>query len=353
MKKLIIFNWKLNPQKYSEAEKIIKMFLDLLKKYRKRPPAGGAPGRAKKDELIICPPFIYLLSLSSLISHVSYLKLGSQDAFWKNDGAYTGEVSPEMLKNLGVEYTIIGHSERRQHLNETDEIINEKVKTALGAGLKVILCVGEPHRATSGKRQEPVELSSVEVPEEFTGTVIEMMGKRLGVMKDMRVDSKVARMDFEIPTRGLIGFRNEFLTATKGEGIINSLFLGYQDFRGELSGRNRGSLVAHEAGESNSYGLLNAQSRGRLFIGPGVPVYEGMVVGENAKEGDISVNICKAKELTNFRTKNFGVQEGLEVPRNLSLEEALEFIADDELVEVTPKNIRLRKASLKANDRRK
>ncbi|MEK9186068.1 MAG: EF-Tu/IF-2/RF-3 family GTPase, partial [Patescibacteria group bacterium] len=204
-----------------------------------------------------------------------------------------------------------------------------------------------------GKKQEPVELASVEVPEEFTGTVIEMMGKRLGVMKDMRVDNKTARMDFEIPTRGLIGFRNEFLTATKGEGIINSLFLGYQDFKGELPGRNRGSLVAHETGESNSYGLLNAQSRGQLFIGPGVSVYAGMVVGENAKEGDVIVNICKTKELTNFRTKNFGVQEGLEVPRTLSLEEALEFIADDELVEVTPKSIRLRKAFLKPSDRKK
>ncbi len=208
-------------------------------------------------------------------------------------------------------------------------------------------------KEVDGKKQEPVELASMEVPEEFTGTVIEMMGKRLGVMKDMRVDNSVARMDFEIPTRGLIGFRNEFLTATKGEGIINALFLSYQDFKGELPGRNRGSLIAHEAGESNSYGLINAQSRGQLFIGPGVPVYEGMIVGENSKEGDISVNICKAKELTNYRTKNFGVQEGLEMPRTLSLEEALEFIADDELVEVTPKNIRLRKAILKANDRRK
>lgn len=204
-----------------------------------------------------------------------------------------------------------------------------------------------------GNELEPIELASVEVPEKFAGTVIEMMGKRLGTMKDMHTDSGTTRMDFQIPTRGLIGFRNEFLTVTKGQGIMNSLFLGYQPYGGDLDGKNRGSLVAHEAGTSNSYGLINAQSRGQLFIGPGVAVYEGMIVGENAKEGDISVNICKAKELTNFRTKNFGVQEGLEVPRALTLEEALEFIGDDELVEVTPKNIRLRKAILKAGERRK
>jgi GTP-binding protein len=204
-----------------------------------------------------------------------------------------------------------------------------------------------------GKKLEPIELVSVEVPENFAGVVIEMLGKRLGVMKDMKVDRGTTFMDFAIPTRGLIGIRNSFLTATKGLGIMNSIFLGYEDYKGELSSDNHGSLISTETGTSNSYGLINAQGRGKLFIGPGVEVYEGMVVGENAKAGDILVNICKAKELTNFRTKNFGVQEGLEVPHEMGLEDALDYIAEDELVEATPKSVRIRKALLKESDRRR
>ncbi|MEK7640384.1 MAG: translational GTPase TypA [Patescibacteria group bacterium] len=204
-----------------------------------------------------------------------------------------------------------------------------------------------------GKKQEPMELVSIEAPESFSGTVIEMLGKRLGEMKDMKVDRGQVFMDFAIPTRGLIGVRNPFLTATKGNGIMNSIFLGYEAIKGDLDDGQHGSLVSTETGISNSYGLLNSQSRGKLFIGPQVDVYEGMVVGENAKAGDILINICKTKELTNFRTKNFGVQEGLEVPHTMGLEDALDYIGDDELVEVTPKNIRIRKAYLRESDRRK
>ena len=204
-----------------------------------------------------------------------------------------------------------------------------------------------------GKKQEPMELVSIEAPESFAGTVIEMLGKRLGEMKDMKVDRGQVFMDFAIPTRGLIGVRNPFLTATKGTGIMNSIFLGYEEIKGDLDDGQHGSLVSTETGVSNSYGLLNSQGRGKLFIGPGVEAYEGMVVGENAKAGDILVNICKTKELTNFRTKNFGVQEGLEVPHTMGLEDALDYIGDDELVEITPKNIRIRKAFLKESDRRK
>ncbi len=209
------------------------------------------------------------------------------------------------------------------------------------------------YKEEGGKTLEPMELLSVEVPEQFGGVVIEMMGKRLGQMKDMRVDRAVTFMDFAIPTRGLIGIRNQFLTSTKGMGIMNSIFLGYEDFKGELATNPHGSLIASETGASNSYGLLNAQPRGTLFIGPGVDVYEGMVVGESGKDMDLEVNICKAKELTNFRTKNFGVQEGLDVPREMGLEDALDYIGDDELVEVTPKNIRIRKTMLRESDRSK
>ncbi|MEK7590539.1 MAG: GTP-binding protein, partial [Patescibacteria group bacterium] len=204
-----------------------------------------------------------------------------------------------------------------------------------------------------GKILEPIELVSIEVPEQFTGIVIEMFGKRLGVMRDMRVDRAVAYIEFVIPTRGLIGIRNEFLTSTKGLGIMNSIFQGFEEHKGDLAVSSHGSLVASESGASNSYGLLNAQGRGQLFIAPGVTVYAGMVVGQNAKSQDIMVNICKAKELTNFRTKNFGVQERLEVPREMSLEDALDYIGDDELVEITPKNIRIRKALLSENDRKR
>ncbi|OGY63702.1 MAG: GTP-binding protein TypA [Candidatus Harrisonbacteria bacterium RIFCSPHIGHO2_12_FULL_48_16] len=208
-------------------------------------------------------------------------------------------------------------------------------------------------KEVDGKTLEPMELVSIEVPEKFSGAVIEQMGKRLGVMKDMRVDRGTSFMDFAIPTRGLIGFRNDFLTNTKGLGVINSIFLGYEEFKGEFSANPHGSLVASEGGSSNSYGLLAAQGRGQLFIAPGVDVYEGMVVGENAKDNDIMVNICKAKELTNFRTKNFGVQESLDVPRQMGLEDALDYIGEDELVEATPKTIRLRKALLTENERRR
>lgn len=204
-----------------------------------------------------------------------------------------------------------------------------------------------------GRTFEPMELVSIEVPEEMSGIVIEMFGRRLGVMKDMRVDRNRALMDFTVPTRGLIGVRNEFLTSTKGMGIMNSIFLGYEPRKGECATNPHGSLVSSETGLSNSYGLINAQGRGPLFIGPGVDVYEGMVVGQNAKANDIPVNICKTKELTNFRTKNFGIQETLAVPRLMGLEDALDYIGEDELVEVTPKSIRIRKRYLTENIRKR
>ncbi len=205
-----------------------------------------------------------------------------------------------------------------------------------------------------GKKLEPMELVSIEVPEQYSGVVIEMMGKRLGQMKNMRMDDKhVAFMDFEIPTRGLIGIRNKFLTATKGTGIMNSLFLGYEPYKGDITSIPHGSIVATQAGQSNNYGLVTAQGRGTLFIGPGVAVYEGMVAGENAKEGDVHVHVAREKQLTNFRAKNEGLATQLEVPLTLSLEDALDYIGDDELVEVTPQSVRIRKQYLTENERKK
>ncbi|HUZ92378.1 MAG TPA: translational GTPase TypA [Candidatus Paceibacterota bacterium] len=204
-----------------------------------------------------------------------------------------------------------------------------------------------------GKKLEPMELVSVEVPEEHMGTVIEMMGKRLGVVKNMKIDRNIAFMDFEIPTRGLIGIRNKFLTATKGTGIMNSIFLGYEAYKGDITAIPHGSIVATEAGVSNNYGLVTAQGRGKLFMSAGVPVYEGMVVGENAKEGDVLVHVAREKQLTNFRAKNEGLADQLETPVTLSLEDALDYINEEELVEMTPQSIRIRKKYLNENDRKR
>jgi len=208
-------------------------------------------------------------------------------------------------------------------------------------------------KEVNGKKMEPMELVSIETPEAYSGTVIEMMGKRAGIMKDMRVDQGIVYMDFLIPTRGLIGSRGEFLTSTKGMGIMNSIFSGYEEYKGEIQAETRGSIVATESGVSNNYGLVAAQGRGKLFMSAGVPVYEGMVVGQNAKSGDVPVNVCKTKELTNFRSKNEGLQDQLEVPLTLTLEDALNYIGDDEMVEVTPKSIRIRKILLTEIERKR
>jgi GTP-binding protein len=210
------------------------------------------------------------------------------------------------------------------------------------------------YKEENDKKTEPIELVSVEVPEAYSGTVIEMLGKRLGVMKNMRVDDKGnAFMDFDIPTRGLIGIRNRFLTSTKGTGIMNSIFLGYEEYKGDITAIPHGSIVATEAGVSNNYGLVVAQGRGKLFMSAGVAVYEGMVVGENAKEGDILVHVAREKQLTNFRAKNEGLADQLEVPITMGLEDALDYINDEELVEITPQNIRIRKKFLNENDRKR
>jgi GTP-binding protein len=208
-------------------------------------------------------------------------------------------------------------------------------------------------RTENGQKTEPYEQVEIEVPEAKSGVVIEKMGRRKGEMKDLRTENGTAYLEFVIPTRGLIGYRNEFMIDTRGLGIINTLLLGYREYAGELSNLPHGSLISFETGESNSYGLQAAQERGQLFLGPGVKVYEGMVIGQNAKPEDLMVNICKEKKLSNMRSKGDGVAEGLDTPRLMTLEEALEYVGDDELVEVTPKNIRIRKVFLKEFERKR
>ena len=202
------------------------------------------------------------------------------------------------------------------------------------------------YQEIDGKKCEPIERLVVDVPADSVGSVIEKIGARKGDLLEMTPVGERMKLEFLVPSRGLFGYRNEFLTDTKGEGIMASVFECYAPMKGEIQRRNSGSLVSFETGESVTYGLYNAQERGVLFIGPGVPVYAGMVVGETPKQEDISVNICKKKQLTNMRAAGSDDALRLTPPRQMSLEQCLEFLADDELLEVTPKSLRLRKRLL-------
>ena len=206
----------------------------------------------------------------------------------------------------------------------------------------------------NGERLEPIELLMVEVPEEYVGSVMERLGTRKAEIKNMGTrEGGVSHLEFLIPARGLLGYRSQFLTDTNGNGIMNHVFDSYQPYKGDIEQRSTGSIIAHETGEATGYGLFNTQSRGRPFIGAGVPVYEGMIVGENPKNEDIVCNVCKKKQMTNTRASGSDDALRLVPPTRLSLEQSLEFIKEDELVEVTPNNIRLRKRILNKEERMK
>ena len=197
------------------------------------------------------------------------------------------------------------------------------------------------------QKQEPMELAYIDVPEEFTGAVIQKLTSRKGELQGMSpANGGYTRLEFEIPARGLIGYRGEFMTDTKGNGIMNTIFDGYAPYKGDLSYRKTGSLIAYESGESITYGLFAAQERGALFIGPGVKVYGGMVIGQNPKTEDIEINVCKTKKLTNTRSSSADEALKLTPPRDMSLEQCLDFIDTDELLEVTPASLRIRKRIL-------
>ncbi|MFR3358846.1 MAG: translational GTPase TypA [Eubacterium sp.] len=199
----------------------------------------------------------------------------------------------------------------------------------------------------SGKKLEPMERAYVDVPDEFTGTVIDKLSQRKGELQGMSpLNAGTTRLEFLIPARGLIGYRGEFMTDTKGNGVLNTEFYGYGDYKGDIAYRKQGSLIAYESGETVTYGLFNAQERGTLFVGPGEKVYGGMVVGQNGKTDDIEVNVCKKKQLTNTRASGSDDALRLSPKKELSLEEAIEFIDTDELLEITPENLRIRKKIL-------
>ncbi|MBR2902555.1 MAG: translational GTPase TypA [Clostridia bacterium] len=206
----------------------------------------------------------------------------------------------------------------------------------------------------NGNLLEPIEILVIDVPEEYVGTVIEALGRRKAEMTQMHTpDRGYTRLEFRIPSRGLIGYNSEFLTSTRGHGIMNHLFDGYEPYKGDINSRSHGSMVAWETGDTTDYGLFNAQDRGTLFVGSGQKVYKGMIVGECSKGDDLDINVCKKKHLTNMRASGSDEALRLEPPRIMSLEKCIEFIADDELVEITPKSIRLRKQVLDTEQRAK
>ena len=219
------------------------------------------------------------------------------------------------------------------------------------------LQVGKPkvimHRDANGKLMEPMEALTIDVPQDFMGAVMEGLGLRKAELQNMTEMAGYLRMEFKIPARGLIGFRNQFLTDTKGNGVMNHVFAGYEEYKGEIPGRTRGSLVAFETGETTSYGIGNAQERGTMFVVPAEKIYEGQLVGENSREDDMDVNPCKKKHVSNMRASGSDDAIRLIPPQTFSLEQALEHINDDELVEVTPKSIRMRKKVLDRLERGK
>lgn len=209
------------------------------------------------------------------------------------------------------------------------------------------------YRSIDHRKCEPIELAVVDVADEYTGVVFDMLGKRKGELINMTPGSDgYTRLEFQIPARGLIGIHNEFLTSTHGSGILNHSFLGYEPFKGEMNRKTKGVLIALEAGVSVAYGLFNLQERGTLFIGSGVPVYAGMIVGEHCKDNDLVVNVCRTKKLTNMRAAGSDDAVRLTPPRRYTLEQALEYIEDDELLEITPRNIRMRKKHLDSHTRK-
>ncbi|MEI8306846.1 MAG: translational GTPase TypA [Chloroflexales bacterium] len=210
------------------------------------------------------------------------------------------------------------------------------------------------HEDENGKKLEPMELVEIEVGKDFQGVVVELLGRRSGQMRDMQVrDDGTVHYVYIVPTRGLLGFRQQFLTATRGQGVLNSLFYAYEPIAGEMDTRETGSLIASDSGVSTTYGMYQVQDRGTYFISPGQDIYEGMVVGQHIRDVDLEINVCKDKHLTNMRNNKGAESIRLDTPRQLSLDDAVEYLSEDELVEVTPKGWRIRKKLLNAEDRRR
>lgn len=287
--------------------------------------------------------------------------------FSVNDGPFAGKEGKyvttrhlhdrlfrEMLKDVSLKVEKTDSADSFKVCGRGEMHLSILIETMRRDGYEFL--VGAPKvlfKRIDGVFYEPMEKLVVDVPNEKTGVVFQSMGERKGELLNMENVNNRVRMEFSVPARGLFGYKSQFLTDTRGEGVFNTVFYGYQPFKGEIERRQTGSLVAFETGEAVTYGLFNAQQRGALFIVPGTEVYEGMVVGVSPKSEDISVNVCKKKHLTNTRASGSDDALRLETPRILSLEEAIEFIDDDELLEITPKNIRIRKTILDTEKRLK
>ena len=287
--------------------------------------------------------------------------------FSVNDGPFAGKEGKyvttrhlhdrlfrEMLKDVSLKVEKTDSADSFKVCGRGEMHLSILIETMRRDGYEFL--VGAPKvlfKRIDGVLYEPMEKLVVDVPNEKTGVVFQSMGERKGELLNMENVNNRVRMEFSVPARGLFGYKSQFLTDTRGEGVFNTVFYGYQPFKGEIERRQTGSLVAFETGEAVTYGLFNAQQRGALFIVPGTEVYEGMVVGVSPKTEDINVNVCKKKHLTNTRASGSDDALRLETPRILSLEEAIEFIDDDELLEITPKNIRIRKTILDTEKRLK
>jgi GTP-binding protein len=260
----------------------------------------------------------------------------------------------EMLKDVSLRVESTSNADTFKVFGRGEMHLSILIETMRREGYE--FAVSPPkviYKTIDGKIYEPVDKLIVDVPQDYTGTVMEKMGLRKGELSRMNPMGSRIRMEFTIPSRGLFGYKNEFMTDTKGEGVMNSVFFQYEPYRGTIPRRQTGSLVAYETGEAVTYGLYNAQERGVLFITPGTKVYEGMVVGYQPKAEDIRVNVCKKKHVTNMRSSSSDEALRLQTPKIFSMEECLEFLGDDERLEVTPKSLRIRKNILDFNSRQK
>ena len=306
----------------------------------------------------------------ALVEPVPFVKISEptvEMTFSVNDSPFAGKegkfvttrhlrdrLFKEMLKDVSLRVEETDSADSYRVCGRGEMHLSILIETMRRAGYE--FQVGAPkvmYKEVDGVLLEPMERLVVDVPEDKTGSVFSSMGVRKGELLQMENIGSRIRLEFKVPARGLFGYKSQFLTETRGEGVFNTLFYGYEEFKGEIERRSTGSLVAFETGEAVTYGLFNAQGRGQLFIGAGVNVYEGMVVGVCPKNEDISVNVCKKKHLTNTRASGSDDALRLETPKIMSLEEAMEFINDDEMLEITPKNVRIRKRTLDTETRLK